>query len=669
MKLSNNNKIYFKPFLYLLLILLSVKSNAITTIVPSLCRVFNGNINTTRTGINSPYSFTIRTAGDYIVECQSVTPSSFTSFQGNVNNTVQNTATNVNYFFAKDFVVQLGYSLQVLKPLTMPPMCSKFVIKYRIKNISNQIVLDWVEIEIIRNDYFNKNAEEVDYVNTPDLFLQDQPNDLGYQPYIENLQEKDYTRLTNSQDIWNRHDNSVSDQNLNPMHSIQTPANTNFLNYTIRNRSCATTPASNLKLYWTIARMNEFWAHDWRNFNRGTFYSDNKVTYLGADYPLGNEISIADPFDYSSSEASIAIPSISAAGTYTLRAPWLVPNPNWAKNGSYKGRFPIQFNSSTSNPVICLLARLDEPWRTDYINGYVSNPNETSSNYDNNIIYHANWNNNVVTKNLYVLNSVDGYVWKPINGNPRSRGGEIIVNPINGNNPPPLNIGVIRDTSAYDSLTTIPVFTNYGHVNLYLDSLIWVRWVEGGMIGENIEVVSAQIIRITNSNFAKLNNIQLNEGEISKIAIETEYFEANTPENDFEYNFAVGSLNDSTNTLIGSPSNFIANVLDTPNLESANGEQYFTTGLNNKKFDNNVFSIYPNPSKSDVYVNFKALKNSTYSVKVLDLSGKIILNINKDLKEGNNIFKLDLEILNEGIYFISISNSEINLTQKIIISK
>lgn len=40
---------------------------------------------------------------------------------------------------------------------------------------------------------------------------------------------------------------------------------------------------------------------------------------------------------------------------------------------------------------------------------------------------------------------------------------------------------------------------------------------------------------------------------------------------------------------------------------------------------------------------------------MLDVSGKIILNINKALKEGKNTFKLDLESLKERIYFIQVN--------------
>jgi hypothetical protein len=447
------------------------------------------------------------------------------------------------------------------------------------------------------------------------------------------------------------------------MHSIQTPIpNTNYLNYTVRNRSCATTETSNLHLYWTIARMHEYWAHDWKNFSRGAHYADNKVVYSGSDKPLGNEITITDPFDYGSAASDISIPGIAGGGTYTNRKAWVVPNPDWYKNGSYAGQYPIQFSSANSNPVICLLARLDEPWKTE--NGYVVNPSETDKT---DIVYYAKANNNVVTKNSFILNSLDGYIWQPASGNPRSRSGEIIVNPPIGANPDPIHIGIIRDTLVYDSVTP-PDFTQHGQVNLYLDILLWNRWVEGGMVGENIEVIDDQFIKVTNSNFAKLENIQLYEGEMSKIAIETEYFEANPPETDYDYSFAFGSLDLSTNTLLGSPTIFEAAVLSTPTIDEGGGE-YLTSVVTKKVSDNTNFNIYPNPTRNYVYVNFKADNNDSYDIKIMDMSGKTIQTISKDFKVGTNVFKLDLQEFKEGIYLINLSNGSLSYTKRLAVNK
>ncbi len=540
-----------KHITFLIAGILILNLNGYSRVVATrICNEYNGTITSIE---NNAFEFNTRVAGNYNVQCQVVAPApySYSSFQGSINTIVQNPNTTVTNFFNSFTNYQFGYSLFISNNL--PPQCSKYIIKYKITTMSGTTELDWTEIEIVRNDYFNVNpTNEAQFLNTPELFLQDDIKDLGYE--VNNATKS----FTASKDIWNRQDNSVSIYHLNPMHSIQTPVpNTNYLNYTIRNRSCANTPTSNLRLYWTIARMHEYWAHDWKNYSRGTHYADNKVVYSGSDKPLGNEITITDPFDYGSSESAITIPSIAGGSTYTSRKSWLVPNPDWAKNGSYSGQYPIQFSSANSNPVICLLARLDEPWKTN--NGYPVNPSETDKT---DIVYYAKENNNVVTKNSFILNSLDGYIWQPAIGNPRSRSGEIIVNPPTGANPDPINIGIIRDTLAYDSLTP-PDFTQHGQVNLYLDILLWNRWVDGGMAGENIEVIDDQFIKVTNSNFAKLGNIQLYEGEISKIAVETEYFEANPPETDYDYSFAFGSLN-STNTLLGSPTIFEATVLSTP---------------------------------------------------------------------------------------------------------
>jgi hypothetical protein len=118
-----------KTYLITLIItLIAITSrNYAATIIPTLCRVNSGEIKTIRSGSIAPFSFTIQTSGNYTVQCQSVTPSAFTNFQGNVNNIVQNPGTNISYYFNKFDAVQLGYSLYIARILTMPAMCSKLV--------------------------------------------------------------------------------------------------------------------------------------------------------------------------------------------------------------------------------------------------------------------------------------------------------------------------------------------------------------------------------------------------------------------------------------------------------------------------------------------------------------------------------------------------------------
>jgi hypothetical protein len=677
MKTSTNEKINFlKLFVSLMCLLffnLEVFSNVVAT---SVYTVFNGSVSSVRTGSVAPDKFNWpHASGVYTIECQISAPYSYSTFQGSVWSTAHNAGSSANYFIQNGNQVQLGFTFQVFSPTSMPPNCSQFTIKYRFFNLLAQLVEDWREINIVRNDYLWTNDNLVGYLTVPDLFLQDKPFnptrpsdpwDYGQESYI-NLNTYDYSWVTQSQDIWNRHDNNVASSHLNPMHSVQNPPNTNYLNFTIRNRSCVNTDDASLHLYWTIARFHEPWAHDWFNFNRGNHYADNKVSYSGSDYPMGNEITLHDPFSYGSSEESISISGLASGTTYTYRHPWVVPNPIWYKNGTYTpgvGQYPIQYSSANGNPVICLLARLDEPWRGN--NGYADNPSETSKK---DIVEYANNNNNVVTRNTYILNSSGGYKWQPINGNPRSRGGEIIVNPPPGSNPAPINIGIIRDTSIYDTTVTPPVFTDHGQINIYLDELLWDRWVEGGMVGNNIEVVDDQIIKVTDPNFATLNNIQLDEGEFAWMATETEYYENNAPAENYDYVYAIGSLDVNTNLLIGSPTNFVATVLNKPTIEDDDGsDTYFTSGIKKVKNQSDI-SIYPNPASSYIYINLKNGNTGNLKIEMFDSQGMLVQTVDKMSGNSNSIIKLYIDDCANGIYFLKVRNNNIYLTQRFIIKK
>jgi len=638
--------------------------------------VRNGAVNEGRTGSSAPDKFTWPYPTTYYkIECQISAPYSYSSFQGNVNGTALNAGSEVPFLLIENTEVQLGYIFQVFSPTAMPPQCSQFTIKYRIRTFLDVILVDWRETNLIRNDYLAYEQDGPNLLTVPDLFLQDKPFnpsrpndpwDKGTKPSID-LGTYDYKWVTQSQDIWNRHYDDDVSSHINPMHSIQNPANTNYLYFTIRNRGCVSTNDAQLHLYWTIARFKEPWAHDWLNFNRGTHYADNKVVYLNNDYPMGNEITLYNTLDYTSSEQPITIAGLAPGATYTYRHPWVVPNPIWYKNGTYVpkvGNFPIQFSSENGNPVICLLARLDEPWRTN--NGYDPNPALTA---ESEITSYVADNNNVVTRNTHILNSSGGYKWQTAGSNPRGQSGMLIANPEPGENPDPIHIGIKRDTSIYDTTMTPPVFTNNGQINIYLDELLWERWVDGGMEGRNIEVIDDQIIKVTDANFASLENIQLDEGEFGWMAAETEYYENNPPAANYDYAFAVGSLDINSDMFTGTPTHFIGTVLSEPTIEDNEGGDYFTTGINAFENINDQVKVYPNPANSIMYVHFKLTNAENIKVEIFTLQGKIVQGSDENAKIGNNVLKFNIDNLENGAYFIKISGTDKNLVQRFIISR
>jgi carboxypeptidase T len=77
------------------------------------------------------------------------------------------------------------------------------------------------------------------------------------------------------------------------------------------------------------------------------------------------------------------------------------------------------------------------------------------------------------------------------------------------------------------------------------------------------------------------------------------------------------------------------------------------------------FSIQPNPATDQVQIVFGYPINSEVGIKIYSILGELIYD-GKHLF-GEDAFFIDLNNFNEGIYFISISNNNINLTRKLII--
>ncbi len=96
---------------------------------------------------------------------------------------------------------------------------------------------------------------------------------------------------------------------------------------------------------------------------------------------------------------------------------------------------------------------------------------------------------------------------------------------------------------------------------------------------------------------------------------------------------------------------------------SANYNYTFTTSVMSNFTNENSFNVFPNPTTGMVTIEPGFTENQDYFVTVLDATGKNILT-------AKNSKTLDLSMLENGIYFISIvSDEQKTITKKITISK
>lgn len=82
-----------------------------------------------------------------------------------------------------------------------------------------------------------------------------------------------------------------------------------------------------------------------------------------------------------------------------------------------------------------------------------------------------------------------------------------------------------------------------------------------------------------------------------------------------------------------------------------------------------AFSVFPNPSNSIVNIMYESTYNGNTSVKITDISGRLVYSTTFVTQEGLVNKELNLEQLKNGLYFIDVSNAVERYSQKLMISK
>ncbi len=100
-------------------------------------------------------------------------------------------------------------------------------------------------------------------------------------------------------------------------------------------------------------------------------------------------------------------------------------------------------------------------------------------------------------------------------------------------------------------------------------------------------------------------------------------------------------------------------------IDNINLQQSTITSIKSNATTNNVFSIYPNPANTFVYVNFLGLNNSPATLKITNSIGQVV-NTTNVLQQK---ISLNISELPNGIYFVNIESASFSKTQKLIIAK
>jgi hypothetical protein len=80
-----------------------------------------------------------------------------------------------------------------------------------------------------------------------------------------------------------------------------------------------------------------------------------------------------------------------------------------------------------------------------------------------------------------------------------------------------------------------------------------------------------------------------------------------------------------------------------------------------------VGEVYPNPTRDQATLTFEVADEESYQIFIYDLNGKKVLKISSGkLKSGRQVFNLDLEDLNGGMFYLKIASKTQNKILKII---
>ncbi len=82
-----------------------------------------------------------------------------------------------------------------------------------------------------------------------------------------------------------------------------------------------------------------------------------------------------------------------------------------------------------------------------------------------------------------------------------------------------------------------------------------------------------------------------------------------------------------------------------------------------------VMNLYPNPANNQLTIDLLSDKNQTTTINVVDMLGRSILNIKKDLSDGQNKLKVDLSTMQQGIYTVRVNMNRKNVMRKLVIEK
>ena len=141
---------------------------------------------------------------------------------------------------------------------------------------------------------------------------------------------------------------------------------------------------------------------------------------------------------------------------------------------------------------------------------------------------------------------------------------------------------------------------------------------------------------------------------------DVQFLNNSTNATSYEWNFGDGT----TSTLSNPNHTYVDGGNYTVTLTAFNGDcsDVYTFELSGVSVTENTatssVSVYPNPSNGLLNLNIMSINSGVVLTNVYDVTGKLVYNQTLSVSQGSQVIALDLEFLQNGLYFLTIDENE-----------
>jgi hypothetical protein len=79
------------------------------------------------------------------------------------------------------------------------------------------------------------------------------------------------------------------------------------------------------------------------------------------------------------------------------------------------------------------------------------------------------------------------------------------------------------------------------------------------------------------------------------------------------------------------------------------------------------FDVFPNPTETNATINFYTSEGQTFSLRVYDINGRVILNESRILNNGDYTRNIDFTNQPKGFYFVEVVSEKETITKRLVV--